>query len=490
MKIRLYIISSLLFILASCNYDEELNPTPSTLISEVTAFENVNRIANQVNGLYATFKGTGFWGSQYIYYSESRAGNFVSTNLNPTRGGLSYQMSVDASTGDVHNVWTQGYQIINACNLFIERLAINGEELLEPAVYLQYMAEARFLRAITYYYMLHLYAQPFLKDGGTSPGLPLRLEANTSLKNYNMPRSTVAQVYEFVLDELDFAEQNLPDTYTSALLNTTRAHKNTAIAMKTNVYLAMGDYVAVLAESDKLVPNNAPYIASNGVPNRLEEDIEIVFSSPFTSNESIFSMPFSPNDVPGVSLGNTFLPDGANATGLGAAGTGDYYLLESGVVADPSWKEEDARRNFVFRTPSGSAAGRLWCVKYKMGTPFADYVPVIRYAHVMLNLAEALAELKGFDNRAVALLNAVRHRSDQTTTFAPTTQEELLDLIFRERNIEFFGEGVRNIDLVRKMKPIPAKAPTGGSPVPEVKPTDPNYIWPLPTSETLYNQEL
>src|SRR5690606_18436539 len=335
---------------------------------------------------------------------------FVATNLNPTRGGLSYQMSVDASTGDVDNVWTQGYQIINACNLFIERLAINGEERLGANVYQNYMAEPRFLRGITYYYLLHLYAQPYLKDDDASTGLPLRLEANTGLKDYNMPRSTVKQIYEFVIQELDFAEQNLPNSYSSALSNTTRAHKNTAIAMKTNVYLAMGNYAAVIRESDKLVPNSSPYKATTGVANQLESNVLNVFSAPYTSNESIFSMPFSSNDVPGTSLGNAYLPDGANASGLGAAGTGDYYLLESGVVADPDWKTTDTRRNFVFATPAGTAAGRLWCVKYKMGTPFADYIPVIRYAQVMLNLAEALAQQNGTDARAIQLLNAVRNR--------------------------------------------------------------------------------
>lgn len=489
MKKRHFLIL-IFFAIVSCDYEKELNPVPSTLISEITAFENVDRIKNQVNGLYASFKESGLWGSQYIYYSESRAGNFVATNLNPTRGGLSYQMGVDASTGDVANVWTQGYQVINGCNLFLERLELTGSGMLDAALYQNYLAEARFLRAITYYYLLQLYAQPYLKDQGASPGLPLRTVSNTSLKDYDLKRSSVKEVYDYILAELTFAEQNLPSSYSSALLNTTRAHKNSAIAIKTNVYIAKGDYKSVIAEANKLVPTTAPFKASTGVANQLVSDVKSIFAAPYTTAESIFSMPFTANDVPGTSLGNAYLPDGANAAGLGAAGTGDYYLLETAVVADPNWKAEDARRSFVFKTQSGVNAGRSWCVKYKMGTPFADYIPVIRYAQVMLNLAEALANENGVDARSVLLLNAVRQRSDATTTFNPTTKDQLLSLILQERNIEFFGEGMRNIDLVRQLKPIPAKIPSGGSPVPEVKPTDPNYIWPLPTSETLYNHGL
>ncbi|WP_187444010.1 RagB/SusD family nutrient uptake outer membrane protein [Sphingobacterium phlebotomi] len=492
MKKSFYTIPLLLFAMHSCDYDSKLNLEPPTLISDVTAFETVDRVNNQINGLYGSFKGTGFWGSNYIYFSEARAGNFVSATLNPTRAALTYQMLVDASASEVDDVWVEGYQIINACNLFLDRLAINGEELLGATTYQNYVAEARFLRSITYYYLLQMYAQPYLKDSGASPGLPLRLEANTGLKDYNMPRSTVAQIYEFVLGELEFAEQNLPDSYPSAILNTTRAHRNTAIAMKTNVYLAMGDYPAVIAEADKLVPVSAPYRAPSGVSNQLESNVLNVFRAPYTSNESIFSMPFSATDVPGSSLGNSFLPDGVNATGFRAAGTGNYYLLESGIVANPGWKDTDDRRQFIFRTTTGSATGRLWCTKFDMGSPFADYIPVIRYAQVMLNLAEALAyETTGSaDTRAVDLLHAVRNRSDETTTFAPTSQAELLDLIDQERNIEFLGEGIRNIDLVRRLEPIPAKRPAGSSPVAEVQPSAPNYIWPLPTSETIYNQGL
>lgn len=487
MKYKSYIYLALMLAVSSCDYDEKLNPTPSTLVSEITAFENADRITNQVNGLYATFKEGGFWGSQYIYYSEARAGNFVETTLNPTRGGLSYQMSVDASTSDVDNVWTQGYQIINACNLFMERLEMTGTEVMGEDLTRNYMAEARFLRGTTYYYLLQLYAQPYLKDNGASRGLPLRVTANTGLADYNLKASSVAEVYDFIIGDLNFAEENLPDTYASQLLNTTRAHKNTAIAMKTNVYLAKGDYAQVITEANKMVPNTAPFVAASGVANQLEANIENVFTPPFTTNENILSMPFSANDVPGTSLGNAYLPDGANATGLGTSGTGDYYMLEHGVVADPDWKASDDRRKLIFITPSGSAAGRFWCLKYKMGTPYADFVPVMRYAQVMLNLAEALAKENGLDTRAIELLNAIRQRSDATTTFNPGTPDELVDLIDQERNIEFVGEGIRNIDLVRQLKPIPRKAPNGGSPVPEVKPTDPNYIWPIPTSETIYN---
>jgi hypothetical protein len=483
-------ILGIMVILISCNKETKLNPIPTTLISDINAFDTPERIANQVNGLYATFKGTGFWGTGYIYYSEARAGDFVATNLNPTRGALSYMMTVDPGTSDVSSVWAQGYQIINGCNVFLEGMGAKGGEVVGADLNKNYVAEARLLRGLTYYYLLQLYADPYTKNQGTSPGLPLRLTANKGLSDYNLARSTVAEVYTQVISDLDFAEANLPEKYSSAALNTTRAHKNTAIAAKTKVYLSMADYGKVITEANKMVPVAAPFVAQAGVANELQPDVTTVFKAPYTSAESVFSMPFTSNDAPGTSLGNAYLPDGANATGLGKTGTGDYYLFESGVVAAPDWSPSDKRRALIFTTASGVNKGRLWSTKYSTGSPFTDYIPVIRYAEVLLNLAEALANVNGVDPRALALVNAVRQRSDATTVITATDKNELVNKIVHERHIEFLGEGIRNSDLMRLRLPVPAKTPIGSSPIPQINPENPNYLWPIPNDESLYNTAL
>jgi len=122
-------------------------------------------------------------------------------------------------------------------------------------------------------------------------------------------------------------------------------------------------------------------------------------------------------------------------------------------------------------------------LKYNGGTPFTDYAPVMRYAEVMLNLAEALARTNaGVNAKALALLNAVRQRSDALTTLAPATQTDLINAILLERRIEFLGEGMRNFDLMRLLQTIPAKgtAPAKGS-------ADAGYIWPISADEMSLN---
>ena len=110
--------------------------------------------------------------------------------------------------------------------------------------------------------------------------MPLRLTAIKGPGSSDMARSTVAQVYAQIISDLNFAEANLPATNASAELNTTRAHKNTAIALKTRVFLSMGDYPNVITEATKLVPQaTAPFSATSGVLHALQPNIATVFST-------------------------------------------------------------------------------------------------------------------------------------------------------------------------------------------------------------------
>lgn len=111
----------------------------------------------------------------------------------------------------------------------------------------------------------------------------------------------------------------------------------------------------------------------------------------------------------------------------------------------------------------------------------------MRYPEVLLNLAEArVRSTNAFDAQAIALLNAVRQRSDATTTFTAAGftggVSDLTAAILQERNIEFLGEGLRWNDLWRLQLPIPAKGGVTGIPV-----SSASYIWPMSGNEQQYN---
>jgi hypothetical protein len=490
----------------SCQNDL-LNVKPIAILDGTLAFDTPSRVLAQANGLYSYVKVGGFLGGRYQIYGDIRANDFINRQSNAVTGLTVWNHTLaETSANDVVSVWGNAYAAINQINVFLAGLDANASKFAASpfpsgytTVVTNYQGEARLLRALCYYSLLQLYARPYIDGpgGGVRPGLPLRLVAESGLGNNDLARATVAQVYDQILLDLNFAEQNLPLRYSAgqgsvsvATLNVTRAHRNTAIALKSRVYLTMGRYADVVTEANKLVPTAAPYAATTGVANALNSSVVNVFAAPQETTESILSFPFTAQDVPGTQnqLAYYFLP-----ASLG--GGGEYGLNTStsattgGIAGNSAWLTTDLRRtNFV-----ATVGTERFLTKYPTGSPFTDKAPVIRYPEVMLSLAEALVRTTNtVDTRALALLNAVRNRSNPLATGAPSidytattfanSPANMIDAILLERRIEFLGEGIRNIDLMRLNATIPAKGTVSAVP-----PTAANYVWPIPSTELSTN---
>lgn len=477
-----YAIILLAMVTGACSTDM-LNPVPVTSLGELQAFDNKDRIVGQVNGMYAKIKDGAFLAGRFQVYNDVRADNFLPKSTNLVTNYATWNHTVVSSTNEVQNLWGAVYSAINAINIFLEGLdakwtsgALNG--IITEAEYNQYKSEALALRAISYFSMLQLYAQPYNKNAGASPGLPLRLKAYKTGVDNDMARSTVAEVYAQILSDLNTAEGLAIDKYSTDLLNTTRIHKNTIIAYKTRVYLHMNDFAKVKTEAAKIVSANAPFVAATGVPFALSSTFAAIWAPPYTSKESVFSMPFTSTNLAGTqnSLAHYHHPSSSES----------YYLNTAAGSTFTKINDADARK-LLFATGTVSGKTEYFCGKYPNFTVQTDYAPVIRYAEVLLNYAEAIVKSGNtVTQQAVDLLNAVRTRSypEGAYTLADFAnvaafQQALMD----ERSIEFLGEGIRNMDLLRTLSTIPGK---GG--VSAIEPNSPTYIWPIPTTELNINK--
>jgi hypothetical protein len=455
---------------------EKLEPTPQTSLSESEAFSTRARIRQQVFGAYSAIKNGNFLGGRGIVYNDVRGEDWVNVTGNGVTALGVANFSVTSTDNQVENFWTTGYTAINRANIVLEGIDAN-KGLLAEAEANAYRGEMRFLRAVSYFYLVNLYGRRhYNADNGASLGIPLRLKANKgNLSDQTaLARSTVAQVYDQILTDLNFAETNLPLTYGTATdSNLVRAHKNSAIAFKTRVYLHMSRWSDVITEANKIVSAAAPFVTTTGVQHRLEPNITTVFRN-FTSagnRESIFSLPMAQTNPPGTQNGLALYHNAEFA--LNSATT------NPGILNNAQFSANDARRvQFVVPAVAPSTL-----VRYsKFNDDNNNYVPIIRYAEVLLNLAEAITRSTNtVDPRALALLNAVQQRSNGTVS-APATAAALITAILTERRIEFLGEGIRSLDIMRLVSPFPAK----GS-VTAIAPTALNYVWPIPASEILYN---
>lgn len=455
-----------------------LDPVPINSLADATAFASPDRFVSNLNGIYAQMKSGQLYGGRFLVYNDVRGEEFLNETGNGVTALQTWNHSVFESSNEVNNLWNAAYQAINSCNIYIERADANRAVVNNDALVNRYIAEARFIRALCYHSLLRMYCRPYADDNGSKLGVPLRLRGETGPTNNDLARSTVAEVYTQILQDLNDAEADLAATNGSGLLNTTRAHKNAAIALKSRVYLGMQRYGDALAEANKLVPAAAPFKAGSGVAHELQANVKNVFTTPFTTTESILSMPFTANNLPGVQngLGSYYNP--------GPRGIGDYSLNPNGILASPTFAADDARRtNFVLNHTNN----KPYLNKFPLGPEHLDYLPILRYAEVMLNAAEAEARVNGVNQRAVDLLNAVHSRSNAAAT--PYTTGDFADAnalaaaILTERRIEFMGEGLRAFDIQRLLQPFPAKGPVAAVPA-----NVSEYIWPIPSGERAVNK--
>ncbi len=481
-KTALFLV--LILITGACS-TERLDLYPTTQLEEQFVFDNADRIEAQVNGLYDFMKAGAYLGGRFHVYNDVRADNFIPKSTNGVTNYQTWNHTVISTTNEVQNLWTAVYNAVNAINIFLDGIDKNWASGKLDGIITQtekdnYVSEALTLRAICYFQLLQMYSRPYAENGGSGQGVPLRLKSEKTSENNDLAPATVAQTYAQVLKDLNDAEPLAINSYgNDALLNATRVHRNTIIAFKTRVYLVMQNYAGVLTESAKIVPATAPFRASSGVALALNASFANIFAAPYTSSEIVLTMPMTTSDNPGTQNGLAHYHSPSSSE--------SYYLVSSAGSLLAGMNAADARRSLMQTVDNRTFVG-----KWRDYTGRADYAPVMRYAEVLLSRAEAIVRNGGaVTQEAVDLLNAVRTRSYPGGAYnlaGFASPDAFFNAVLLERNMEFLGEGIRNLDLMRLRMSIPAKSGGSMGNVAIVAPGSSTYIWPVPGNELTFNK--
>lgn len=500
----------LVLFTASCKKYTELSPLNS--LSEATAFQNAASIELVMNGVYqqagiGTYNGSALgggrgypFGAASIEQGEMRGEDMV--NL-ASFYLITYQASYTTVTANNVNHWQNLYTLINQANVLIagvEKSAASGT--ITAAVANSYEAEARFLRALAHHELLIHFCRPYADGAGSQPGVPYRdTPVNTPAAvaaAILVHRGTVAEDYTKILADLDYAETNLPATQTAGF---SRATKGAAIALKTRIDLHKGDWAGVITEGAKLgATGTGPYSSPIG-GYKLETSPDAPFANFSSNSESIFSIANSAASNPSV--------NGALASMFAATDISGRALvsISPNLYNASFWPQGDKRKTLLVTI--SASTGVAFSNKYRLTSTFADWTPIMRYAEVLLNVAEA-AQRSGDATTAFALLNAVRNRSVPTASVYTSAPADLLLAILNERRVEFSAEGRRWPDLHRLALDatygkggIPAKltADQGKAAVYDgvtlytplllaIPYSNYRFLFPIPTSETNSNPTL
>ena len=352
--------------------------------------------------------------------------------------------------------WTEHYRLVTLCNQVLGN--VPGIDM-DPVIKDSYLAEARFLRAYSYFDLVRIYG-----------GVPIVDQVPSIDSDLYVARSTVDEVYQFIKDDLNFAIEHLPETRSSSSFG--RATMDAAKALMAKVYLTTKEYEASQNLCREIIADGRYRLeedySGNWLKDKSDNNSEAIFQIQYvgcgpgnTGNalQAFFApwgqgitqnsdgwgsqIPTSPNiDNPGSTIKDAFDPDDLRYYHSIMAPGAEYPMINSelGGYTYPATGASRANINIKKYVIGG---GPDVCF---MSTP--QNFHAIRYADVLLMLAEAACARNGGISATPDVLdafNAVRTRAG-----LQAVDIIHLDEVFEERRVEFAFENQRWFDLLRK----------------------------------------
>ena len=336
-----------------------------------------------------------------------------------------YTNSIGAANTTNKSLWNYFYYNIYSANAAIEN--INASTGMSEAGKNQYLGEARFLRALNYFYLVNAWGD-----------VPLTTSTNYE-NNNRLFRTAKADIYELIKSDLLFAQANLSAAYQGTLR--IRANSYAATALLAKVYLYLEDWDNAAQQATIVLNNTTDYA--------LETDLTKTFL--IASKEALLRI-----EQPG---NNAYTWDGYVFVPSTATTVPSYTITDTLVK---TFETGDKRKTNWVRTATittnGVATAYYSPYKYRAmsgtGTPVESHM-VLRLAEVFLIRAEARAQLKQLSD-AITDLDKIRARAGLplvATTNPGISQTDLLAAIAHERWVELFAEnGDRWMDLKRTNK--------------------------------------
>jgi starch-binding outer membrane protein, SusD/RagB family len=347
------------------------------------------------------------------------------------------------STNTLTN-WEAVYRTINYCNTVIKfgPDVIKSDNTLTQPVLNGYLAEARTLRALMYFYLLRTFGE-----------VPLKLEptvSDTDLKP--IAKSSQQDIYGQIITDLKFAAQYALPSYGNLADDKGRITKYTAYTVLADAYLWMEDYQDCIDACNMVIQSNMyqllpqgiqqndffrnVYVNGNSVEGIFEFQYNLQALNPFYNMFANTSYEFMAADW--IVAGDLYGIDLNDPTDKDIRGSGASYFEANGQI------------NKFTATRTSTTSYTHWFV--------------YRYADVLLMKAEALAWVAPGNvangTQAIGLVHQVRdsrHALAAINSIAvsdpdPSSALGVSTYVFNERAREFAFEGKRWYDILRNAK--------------------------------------
>lgn len=459
-----------LLLLASVSFvacDTNLEQTNPNELQAENFYETGPQALAAVNAVYANLQTLGAYVRRYYFNYDLLAGETVGLgSLAPEMQALRTR-SYSPSNTSLSEMWDSFYRGIHRANLVIANVP-DTEQQITDEERARYIAEARFLRAYYYHNLVTLWGGvPLFEMPGTQADL-----------NEGRARASADEVFALIFADLEAAAEALPAKSDYAEADFGRATQGAALALAGKAHLFRGEY-SEAAEAFQRVVDSGEY--------QLVDDYFSNFTVEAENNdESIFEIQFA---VEGGT--NQWATDGSGISEVTFRAQEYGFKAWRNVVPSPrlleEYEEDDPRYDANFYSPCDTYNNGQNTIYTPNDCPPPEGVDVtvpddlpswrkyqnyykqadedfaasginfraIRYADVLLGLAEARAETGDLAS-AIDLTNQVRQRPSvdmppyPTDDYPVSSTAEIVDAIYHERAVEFAGEQVYYTDLLRR----------------------------------------
>lgn len=461
-------LAALPLLLAAAGCKKFLEVPPQGQLTEEEILTNPDAAKDLVNGVYNTLYFGGFdkttvgmlWVMMTDVPSDDADKGSFDADFGPAKEVDNFTHTPNNFIFD--NVWRGHYAGIARANQALDKLE---GSTFDAATKNRLIGEVRFIRGLYYFNLVRAF--------GGVPKL-LRVPNATEANNDEFQvRATRQEIYDVVMQDLQFAADNLP-LKGDASTQTGRATKGAAQALLAKVYLyqknwqkafdltkevinsgkySLADYTTMFrqtntnsnemlfevqtgetANCNAVSPlfSNAQGPRAGSTPPRTGgwNDLGFGLNTPTQSLASAYEA----NDIRRTST-IIFINPTVNRGGAGNVGT----VLYDGFRVPTQDSVENERYNYKAYSPT---LGSGPCAGNKDLKP--KNIPILRYAEVLLIYAEAAAML-GQGGEALDKLRQVRNRAGLLSTTSATQTD-----IWNERRVELAMEQDRFFDLVRQ----------------------------------------
>ncbi|QNL48212.1 RagB/SusD family nutrient uptake outer membrane protein [Olivibacter sp. SDN3] len=505
------------FLMVSCDRDL-LETVPTDRVSEDVFWNSPADASSAVNALYLDLDTTNIFSFDALTEIGHVNQNFA----------VDAQIALgvyDGTNSKVDAEWANAYKGIRATNYFLEnvdRVALDDADLLA-----RYKAEAKTLRAYQYIKLVGLFGD-----------VPLITETISVEDARTLTRTPSENIWDFVDKELEEAAQALPLSYTGGDIG--RITKGAALALKARANL--------WAERYQQAADAATAVINLGVYSLHPTYGSLFGYDAANGSETILARQYQKNSYPhnAFQILAPYSQQNGNSTYVPTRQLVDLYEMVDGslITGNPNYNpleptnNRDNRLKFSVYTkgdqlpsnatfnpaPNSGTADAIggtyiasttgfnvkkYVVQEDFANPGNSGIPLmlIRYAEVLLTLAEAKLELGQLDETLYQALNQLRNGRTDVKQPSVTTRntDDLREIIRRERTIELAFEGLHLFDIRRwksaeQVLPGPVYGMTyvnnsGEAVTVRVVAVERNfvsrhYLWPIPQNERYLNENL